>query len=104
VAATRMTETLMTPEMLEKLAPEYVTPGVIYLCSQDAPSGVILTAGAGVFSLSRIYETQGAWLGEGGPSAEAVRDNWSRIEDPQGQQAYVAGGEQTMKILRRMQG
>lgn len=47
VAATRMTEGLMPPEVLAKLAPEYVTPGVVYLCSEEAPTGAILTAGAG---------------------------------------------------------
>ena len=33
VAGTRMTENLMPPEALKRLAPEYVTPGVVYLCS-----------------------------------------------------------------------
>jgi NAD(P)-dependent dehydrogenase (short-subunit alcohol dehydrogenase family) len=104
VAATRMTENIMPPMMLEKLKPEYVTPGVVYLCSEEAPTGVILTAGAGAFAVARIVETEGAWLGEGGLSAEEVRDNWSRIADPAGQQPFVNGGEQTAKILRKMQG
>ncbi|MGE0044181.1 MAG: SDR family NAD(P)-dependent oxidoreductase, partial [Hyphomonadaceae bacterium] len=81
VAATRMTENLMPPAMLEKLKPEYVTPGVVYLASDDAPTGAILTAGAGVFSLARIYETEGVYLGEGGLSAEEVRDSWDKIAD-----------------------
>ena len=37
VAATRMTDNLMPPEMLTKFAPEHVTPGVVYLASRDAP-------------------------------------------------------------------
>ena len=37
VAGTRMTENLMPPEMLKRLAPEYVTPGVVYLCSGGRP-------------------------------------------------------------------
>ena len=45
VAATRMTENLMPPEITAKLAPRYVTPGVVFLCSEDAPTGAILTAG-----------------------------------------------------------
>jgi NAD(P)-dependent dehydrogenase (short-subunit alcohol dehydrogenase family) len=104
VAATRMTENLMPPEVLERLKPEYVTPGVVFLCSEDAPTGVILTAGAGAFACARIVETEGVYLGEGGLSVEEVRDNWARIVDPAGQQAYVAGGEQTQKFFRKMQG
>ncbi len=102
VAATRMTEGLMPPAMLEKLKPEYVTPGVVYLASDEAPTGAILTAGAGAFALSRIYETEGVYLGEGGLSVEEVRDNWAKISDPTGQQAYVNGGEQGGKFFRKL--
>ncbi|MEP6966541.1 MAG: SDR family NAD(P)-dependent oxidoreductase, partial [Pseudomonadota bacterium] len=63
VAATRMTENLMPPEISAKLAPRYVTPGVVFLCSEDAPTGAILTAGAGAFALARIFETEGVFLG-----------------------------------------
>ena len=102
VAATRMTENLMPPAMLEKLKPEYVTPGVIYLASEEAPTGAILAAGAGVFALARIYETEGVNLGEGGLSAEEVRDNWSKIADEHDQKAYFNGGEQGGKIFRKL--
>ncbi|MFN3523290.1 MAG: SDR family NAD(P)-dependent oxidoreductase [Phenylobacterium sp.] len=104
VAATRMTENLMPPEMLEKLKPEYVTPGVVYLCSEEAPTGAILAAGAGAFAVSRIYETEGVYLGEGGLSVEEIRDNWSKISDPEGQKAYFAGGEQGQKFFRKLAG
>ena len=104
VAATRMTENIIPPPILEKLKPEYVSPGVAYLASEEAPTSVILTAAAGGFAVARIYETEGAYLGEGGLSAEEVRDNWSRIADPAGQQSYEAGQEQTQKFLRLVMG
>jgi NAD(P)-dependent dehydrogenase (short-subunit alcohol dehydrogenase family) len=100
VAATRMTDNIMPPEMLERFAPEHVTPGVVYLASQDAPTGAILTAGAGVFALAQIVETEGAFLGAGA-SAESVRDAWSTITDPTGAEAYQGGGGQTQKFLRK---
>lgn len=104
VAATRMTENLMPPAMLDKLKPEYVTPGVVYLCSEEAPTGVIMTAGAGTFAVARIYETDGVYLGEGGLSVEEVRDNWDKIQDPSKQEAYQNGAGQTGKLFRMMQG
>ncbi len=105
VAATRMTENLgMPPEIFDRLKPEYVTPGVVFLCSDEAPTGCIMTAGAGAFALARIVETEGVYLGEGGLSVEEVRDNWGKITDPAGQQAYNAGGEQTGKFFRKLQG
>jgi NAD(P)-dependent dehydrogenase (short-subunit alcohol dehydrogenase family) len=104
VAATRMTENLGMPaEVFEQLKPEYVTPGVVYLCSEEAPTGAILTAGAGAFALSRIVETEGAYLGHD-PSVEQVRDAWARITDEAGQKAYLNGGEQTAKFFRKLQG
>ncbi len=102
VAATRMTANILPPQLADRLKPDYVTPGVIHLVSEDAPTGAILTAGAGGFALARIYETEGVYLGEGGLSAEEVRDNWARITDPAGQQAYAAGTEQVQKFMRLM--
>jgi NAD(P)-dependent dehydrogenase (short-subunit alcohol dehydrogenase family) len=104
VAATRMTENLMPPQMLELLKPEYVTPGVVYLVSEDAPTGTVLTAGAGVFAVAKIYETDGIALKEGGISAEEVRDNWGKITDHTGAEAYEQGGGQTQKFMRKLSG
>ncbi len=103
VAATRMTASILPPPIAEKLKPEYVTPGVVYLASEGAPNGVILTAAAGAFAVARLYETEGAYLGEH-LSAEAVRDNWGAITDPEGQKAYDAGLEQNQKFLRLIMG
>lgn len=104
VAATRMTENLgMPPQVLEQLKPEYVTPGVVFLCSEDAPTGAVLTAGAGAFAVARIVETEGAYLG-GEATVESVRDNWAKISDETGAKAYLNGGEQTAKFFRKMQG
>jgi hypothetical protein len=60
-----------------------------------------LTAGAGVFSISNIYETDGASLGAGA-TAETVRDQWAKIADPTGAEAYVGGHGQTQKFLRKL--
>ncbi len=104
VAATRMTENLGMPaQVLEQLKPELVTPGVVFLCSEEAPTGAILTAGAGAFALSRIVETEGVAIGPGA-TVEAVRDSWSKITDEAGQKAYLNGGEQTGKFFRKLQG
>jgi NAD(P)-dependent dehydrogenase (short-subunit alcohol dehydrogenase family) len=101
VAATRMTENILPPQLADRLKPEYVTPGVVYLVSEEAPTGAILTAGAGTFALAHMCETEGVYLGEGGLSVEEVRDNWAKITDPAGQRAYQNGGEQTQKFIAK---
>ncbi|MED5323436.1 MAG: SDR family oxidoreductase, partial [Pseudomonadota bacterium] len=49
VAWTRMTSNLRPPEMEEALAPEQVTPAVVFMCSEEAPTGKIICAGAGAY-------------------------------------------------------
>ncbi|MFL6713372.1 MAG: SDR family oxidoreductase [Sulfurifustis sp.] len=80
VAATRMTHGLLPRETLDRLAPELITPGVVYLCSDDAPSGTILQAAGGRFSVAAIVENEGVDLGAR-PTVEAVATAWTRIAD-----------------------
>ena len=100
VAASRMTENLMPPEALALLKPEYVTPGVICLVQDDAPTGKILAAGAGVFSLAEIQESEGAFVGRDDDlSAEKVWENWDKISDFSNSKPFFMGGEQSGKIF-----
>lgn len=96
-AATRMTENLMPPEALELLKPETITPGVLYLVSEDGPSRKILGAGAGHFALTRVYETAGALI-EGDITPEAVAAQWDAISAPEGQEELNDAFGQTRKF------
>ncbi len=80
VAATRMTENLMTEEALEKLGPELITPGVVYLCTEDAPNGVVLQAAGGRFSIACIVENRGVDLGLDA-TVEDIGQNIDQIVD-----------------------
>jgi NAD(P)-dependent dehydrogenase (short-subunit alcohol dehydrogenase family) len=83
VAATRMTESLIPKDRLEQLGPELVTPGVVYLCSDEAPNGVILQAAGGRFNIAEIVEN--AWVDlSKNCSVEAVAENWAKISDMAG--------------------
>lgn len=100
VAATRMTEGLMPPEALEQLKPEYVTPGVMNLVKDDCPTGMILSAGAGAFSMAEMVETRGAFVGQGDAlTAEAVAAKWDQITDKSTQTHFNAGGEHGQNIF-----
>jgi NAD(P)-dependent dehydrogenase (short-subunit alcohol dehydrogenase family) len=103
VAATRMTEDIFPADILPKFAPEEVTPGMLYLASDEAPTGAILSAGAGVFALSRIVETHGVSLGAAA-TPEMVRDAWGKITDTTGEVEPTAGLEQSQKILKLLMG
>jgi NAD(P)-dependent dehydrogenase (short-subunit alcohol dehydrogenase family) len=78
-AATAMTEGLMPAAMLEKLKPEAVTPGLLYLVSDDAPTRAILCAGAGTFERAHITLTGGVHIGTGPDAAEQVAAQFEAI-------------------------
>ena len=59
VAATRMTENLGMPDaVFDSLKPESVSPAVIFMSSEDAPDGVMISAGAGVFAMADIVHSE----------------------------------------------
>lgn len=80
VAATRMTENLMPKEALANLGPELVTPAVVYLCTEDAPNGLVMQAQGGKFSVACIVENTGVELGAAA-TAEDIGANFERIAD-----------------------
>ncbi len=101
VAATRMTEDLMPPNILSLLQPESVTPAVIFMASQEAPTRQIIAAGAGVFAKVVIQETPGVFLPPDDRDAEHVAAAWEQISNTDGQSELSTGGDQTMKFLQK---
>mgnify|MGYP003311094778 FL=1 len=100
VAYTRMTEGLIPEDFGKNLQPEYVTPAVIYLASEQAPNGAVMAAGAGVFSRIFIHETMGVSLGMGeNMTPENIHANWDKISDMSDARALQNGGEQTIKFF-----
>ena len=100
VAYTRMTENLMPPDAEQLLTPSSVTPAVIYLSSENGPTGTILCAGAGVYSVAKIMESDGENLGLEA-SAEDLEKNWDKISDFSEAKPFFNGGEQTGKVLEK---
>lgn len=96
-AATRMTEELLPAEAAELLAPETITPGLLYLVSEEAPSRVILGAGAGAFAQTRVYETQGITLTDADLTPERVAARFAEVSDPAGQEELTDAFSQTKK-------
>ncbi|KIN78982.1 SDR family NAD(P)-dependent oxidoreductase [Sulfitobacter mediterraneus] len=96
-AATRMTEDLLPAEAQALLAPETITPGLLYLVSEDGPSRVILGAGAGSFSQTQVYESTGITLMDEDNTPEAVAAQFDQITDPAGHVEMTDAFSQTRK-------
>jgi len=101
-AHTRMTEDLGAALPLEALGPELVTPGLLYLVSQDAPSRVILAAGAGGFERAYVTLTQGDFI-TGADAPEQVAARFEAISDRTGEIVPDMGAAQGMIELTKAQ-
>ena len=80
-AATRMTEDLLPAEVLAALQPQAVTPAMLVLVSEDAPTRTVLCAGAGNVEAAHITLTQGAWIGLDGQSPERLAEQLEQVRD-----------------------
>ncbi|WP_164116611.1 SDR family NAD(P)-dependent oxidoreductase [Sphingorhabdus sp. Alg239-R122] len=104
VAGTRMTEDIFPPEAFDAFKPENVTPAAIFLVSEDAPTNMIVGAGAGGFQASYVTMTKGVALPEGERNAEGVAAAWGQIIDRTGDTVPQSGSEQSMGIMKLLQG
>ena len=98
-AGTRMTEGLLPDEAFELLTPETVTPAVLFMVSEDAPTRTIVGAGAGSFCVARIVESAGKWLPPEEQTPEGIAANWDAISATEGETQPQMGAEQTMKMV-----
>jgi NAD(P)-dependent dehydrogenase (short-subunit alcohol dehydrogenase family) len=80
-AGTRMLDGLMSDDMSKLLPAAAVSPGVLALVGEDAPTRTILCAGGGSFEQAHITLTQGIYAGVEPDAAERVADNWDAIGD-----------------------
>jgi NAD(P)-dependent dehydrogenase (short-subunit alcohol dehydrogenase family) len=80
-AATRMTEGLMPQVVLDALKPKAVSPAMLVLVSEDAPTRAILCAGAGHVEAANITLTQGDWIGLEGDAPERLAAQLDKVRD-----------------------
>jgi NAD(P)-dependent dehydrogenase (short-subunit alcohol dehydrogenase family) len=87
LAASRLTEDVMPPELLERSRPEFVVPMVLYLCSHVCDvTGRVYNAGMGYYSRAAVVTGTGVRLGTDDvpPTPEEVLEAWEKIESLEG--------------------
>jgi NAD(P)-dependent dehydrogenase (short-subunit alcohol dehydrogenase family) len=98
-AATRMTEELLPPQALALMKPESISPAVMYLLSEDAPTRTIMGAGAGSFAVIKIMESEGINLAQSDWTPDAVAAHFAEISDMGKAKALQGAFEQTQKYV-----
>ena len=98
-AATQMTDGILSKEALDRLAPRLVSPGLLALVAENAPTRAILCAGAGHFSLANVTLTQGHYVGGNADAGEQVIAHWQEIGDRTGEIVPAYGFTQAEREL-----
>jgi NAD(P)-dependent dehydrogenase (short-subunit alcohol dehydrogenase family) len=81
IAATRMTEDIMRPEVLAKITPDFVAPVVAYLCTEEcADSASVFIVGGGKVQRVALFENDGV-IFDKPPSVQDVAEHWTDITD-----------------------
>jgi hypothetical protein len=100
-AATQMLEGILPLEQLALLRPEFVSPAVLALVSEDAPTRSILCAGGGSFETANITLTEGIHIPGDPPSAETILVRWAEVVDRTGEAVPSQGFVQSERELKK---
>ena len=103
-AASRLTQTVWPPEMMELMSPEWVVPIVGWLVhSRCKESGSIFEAAAGHFSKIRWERSKGLLLKpDESLTAEQILSNWSKVIDFTGAE-HPSQPAELMNLLEKAQ-
>lgn len=93
-AATGMTAGVLSPESLSALDPALVSPGLLALLEDDAPTRFILCAGAGHFAAAHVTLTDGIQIGGAVDAGEQVAVRLTEVADRQGEIVPAYGFKQ----------
>lgn len=84
-ASTRMMEGILPDEQLAALDPGLVSPALLPLVVDDAPTRAIVCAGGGHFARAYVTLTEGRHMGAGDDVGERLIAEWNAVSDPEGQ-------------------
>ncbi|NOU07720.1 MAG: SDR family oxidoreductase [Hyphomicrobiaceae bacterium] len=100
-ATTRMTDDILPGQILQYFKPEYVTPAVLFMASEKAPTRTIMTAGAGTYGTAHVTMTGGMHLGDGADTPEKIAANFATISDRSCEVVPKSGAEQSQNELAK---
>ena len=104
VAGTRLTATVMPPQVVEKLKPEFVSPVAAYLVSERCElSGAMMIAGAGYFSRAAVVEGPGFFFDDAASvTVDDIAAKIGEITKLEGGSEYDSATAQTGYALSHM--
>jgi len=98
-AATRMTEELLPKQALDLMRPDAITPAVLFLLGENAPTRTIMGAGAGSFAVIKVLESEGINLPRNEWTPDAIAAHFNAIADMSNAKALEGAFQQTQKYV-----
>ena len=102
VAASRLTEDILPPDLFDKLKPEFVTPMTLFLCAEECPvTGNIYNVGMGFYNRAAFVTGPGAVLTDGAqiPEVESIVENLDKVATLKDGKEYFELNEQVGDIM-----
>jgi len=102
IAASRLTEDVMPPDLFEKSKPESVSPLVMYLCSEACDeSGAIFNCGMGYFNRATVLTGPALQLGDQDhpPTPELIHANWEKINAMDGAREFAEANSAILALI-----
>ena len=102
IAASRLTEDVMPPDLLEKSKPEFVVPLVMVLCSETCQeSGGIFNCGMGYYNRAAFLTGPAVQLGDrdNPPTPEMIHENWQAINTIEGAREFKEANSAIFALL-----
>lgn len=100
-AATGMTSDIFPADELALLSPQKVSPGLLLLVGDEAPSRTILCAGAGAFAQAHVTLTKGIFVGSDADAPERLLAGRQRLADRLGEVIPGTGFDQARAELAK---
>jgi len=101
MAGSRMTESILPPDLLQALKPEFIAPLVLYLCHESCTeTGSIFEVGLGWISKLRWQRTEGAFLDiKKTPTPEDVATNWEKITEFNANSSFPSSASDSFSLV-----
>jgi NAD(P)-dependent dehydrogenase (short-subunit alcohol dehydrogenase family)/putative sterol carrier protein len=102
LAASRLTEDVMPPDLFERSKPEFVAPLVVYLCSEACKeSGAIFNSAMGYYSRATVLTGPAIQLGDRQhpPTPEQIHESWEKINSMDGAREFKEANSAILALI-----
>lgn len=105
MAATRMNEEFVTPEMKPRMQPSSVSAMALWLCSETCgETDQIIEAGIGYFARAQMIEAEGIIIDPARATPEYLRDHFPEIADMTNATGYSSAADFSNRVVTRVFG